>query len=498
MSHAAFASRVAACCAALQPVRAALSVRVLGGALALGLGYAGLSKLIAIFTAFGSTTGATFWPGAGLTLAVLLRRPRAEWPYYLVAVAVAEAGSDAWQGFALPVALAWGVANTAEPLVAAWLLTRRPLWRPVVVRRAELGPFVLAAIVVGPMVGALLGTAAGALLAGDPWLPRLPRWYVGDAVGVLVVAPALLALRPAPYRLPSAHTAAWFAALMVTSLVALGPWTFADDIGLPFLVIPVLIGLTLQVGPHGTAAGVLVLAILVETVTASGRGPFAEQGAFDGLIVAQMFVAMSAVTAYTVAVLTGEAITREQLEGTLRAQALRDSLTGLANRRLLFDRLEHASRRLARQPGLLALLFIDLDRFKAVNDAHGHAGGDAVLVEAADRLRAIVRDHDSVARLGGDEFLILAEDLTDFDDAPALAARVVEAFDEPFRLSGGLVRVDASVGIAATSKPINDLEAFLSRADSAMYEAKRAGGRRVAILRHGPAVSAPRVRSGHA
>ncbi|MFP5364635.1 MAG: diguanylate cyclase domain-containing protein [Thermoleophilia bacterium] len=472
---------------------------MLGGALALGLGYAALSKLIAIFTAFGSTTGATFWPGAGLTLAVLLRRPRAEWPYYVVAVAVAEAGSDVWQGFPLPVALAWGLANTAEPLVAAWLLTRRrPLWRPDHIRRAELGPFVLAAIVVGPMVGALLGTAAGALLGGDPWLPRLPRWYVGDAVGVLVVAPALLALPRAPYRLPSAHTAAWFAVLVLTSLVALGPWTFAGDIGLPFLVVPVLIGLTLRVGPHGAAAGVLAVAMLVETVTASGSGPFAEQGAFDGLVVAQMFVAMSAVTAYTVAVLTGEVITREQLEGTLRAQALRDSLTGLANRRLLFDRLENASRRLARQPGLLALLFIDLDGFKAVNDTHGHVGGDAVLVEAADRLRAIVRDHDSVARLGGDEFLILAEQMTDVDDALALGARVVEAFGEPFRRPGGLVRVDASVGIAATSEPVNDLEAFLSRADSAMYEAKRAGGRRVAIVGHGPAASARRMPSGHA
>ena len=124
-----------------------------------------------------------------------------------------------------------------------------------------------------------------------------------------------------------------------------------------------------------------------------------------------MFLAMCAVTTYLVAVLAGELTTGSKLEAELRAQALRDSLTGLANRRLLFDRIEQASRRLARQPGTFALLFIDLDAFKAINDSYGHAAGDLVLAQSADRLRDVVRDHDSIARIGGDEFLILAEDL---------------------------------------------------------------------------------------
>jgi diguanylate cyclase (GGDEF)-like protein len=193
-----------------------------------------------------------------------------------------------------------------------------------------------------------------------------------------------------------------------------------------------------------------------------------------------MFLAMCAVTTYTIAVLVGELLTGAELEDELRAQALRDSLTGLANRRLLFDRIEHASRRLARRQGMVALLFIDLDAFKAVNDVHGHATGDQVLVQAADRLRDVVRDHDSVARLGGDEFLILAEDLHDAADAHALAARVVAVFDAPFETRSGPIRVSASVGIATTTVPILDPAAYLGGADRAMYTAKRAGGHRLA------------------
>ena len=461
---------------------------VLVRALALGLGYAALSKLIAVVTAFGNTNGAIFWPGAGLTVAVLLMRPRREWPFYIAAVAIAEASVDVWLGFELSLSLGWAVANTAEPLVAALLLRRVMAGPPDLSRRGDLGPFVLAAIVIGPLVGALIGTACGAVLAGDEWLPRLPRWYIGDAVGVLIVAPALLVLWP-PVRGGGGRRAMpWLALLALMMLLAVGPWSFSGAAGLPFLTVPLLTWIALRFGLPGGVAGVLIVATITLAITADGRGPFAQgEGAFQGLVVAQMFVAMCAVTAFTVSVLAGELITRDELASELRARALRDSLTGLANRRLLFDRLGQASRRLARNPGLAALLFIDLDDFKRVNDTHGHSAGDAVLVESADRLRDVVRDQDSVARIGGDEFLVLAEGLHDMDDALALAARVVDAFDRPFELAGGRVRVAASVGVATATGPIDDPEAFVSGADRAMYVAKRAGGRRIATT---PAVGA--------
>ena len=482
----------------LPPERRKALPSVLARALALGLGYAALSKLIDIVTTFGNTTGATFWPGAGLTVAVLLKRPKWEWPFYVAAVAIAEATVDMWIGFGVPLSLAWAVANTAEPLVAALLLRRRRRGPPDLSRRVDLGPFVLAAIVIGPLVGATLGTAAGAVLAGDPWLPRLPRWYIGDAVGVLIVAPAVLILWPPLPRAERGPVTPWLAALTLAVVLALGPWTFSGAAGLPFLTLPLLIWIAMRFGLRGGVAAVLLVASIVLAVTADGRGPFADdEGAFAGLVVAQMFVAMSAVTVYTVSVMAGELISRDQLADELRARALRDSLTGLANRRLLFDRLERASARLARSPGMAALLFIDLDDFKRINDTHGHVVGDAVLVESADRLREVVRDQDSVARIGGDEFLVLAEGLHGADDAYALAGRIVAAFDEPFESIVGPLRVTTSVGIATTRDPIDDPGAFLADADHAMYAAKRAGGHQIAgLAATGDRAIAARERSG--
>lgn len=462
--------------------RARVSKHVIVRALALGAIYAALSVLIVVVTAFGNAAGATFWPGAGLTVAVLLRRPKREWPYYIAAFAMAEASVDLQAGYSVALAVGWAVANTAEPLVSALLLRRRGAGAPDFAKRADLARFVFAAIVVGPFVGALIGTAVGVVFEGDPWWPRLPRWYVGDAMGVLVVAPALLILWPPGVPRTSRGAMPSLLSLAIVTCVVLGPWGFAAAAGLPFLILPLLTVIALRFGLRGAAGGVLIVATIIEAVTASGHGPFADDagGAFHGLVVAQMFLAMCAVTTYVVAVLGGELTTGAKLEDELRAQALRDSLTGLANRRLLFDRIEQASRRLVRRPGAVALLFIDLDAFKAVNDTFGHAVGDHILVQSADRLSHIVRDEDSVSRIGGDEFLILAEDLRDAGDAHELAARVVRAFDEPFQSAAGPLHLTASVGIATITEPTSDPEAYLSGADRAMYCAKRAGGDRIA------------------
>lgn len=251
-------------------------------AVALGVTYAGLSKLIAVVTAFGNTAGATFWPGAGLTLAVLLRRPRSEWPYYLLAVAIAEAAADVSLGFGVSLAAGWAVANTAEPLIAA-LLLRRLVPRVLDLgRRVDLACFALAAIAIGPFAGALIGTASGALLAGDPWMPRLTRWYVGDAMGVLLVAPALLVLWQTGWRRLGRTAGGLLLALTLLTLVAVAPWRFTAAAGLPFLALPLLTLIALRSGMRGAAAGVLIVATIVQAITAEGHGPFADDaGAFQ-------------------------------------------------------------------------------------------------------------------------------------------------------------------------------------------------------------------------
>jgi diguanylate cyclase (GGDEF)-like protein/PAS domain S-box-containing protein len=166
----------------------------------------------------------------------------------------------------------------------------------------------------------------------------------------------------------------------------------------------------------------------------------------------------------------------------LERQALHDPLTGLPNRLLMMDRASQALTRLHRGHGVVAMLFIDLDKFKAVNDNMGHDVGDRLLVLVAERLAELMRDSDTVARLGGDEFVILAEEIDSEGEALALAERVLDALERPFPLGTADVAMLASVGISASHDPEADPETMLREADLAMYRAKSAGGRRLELF----------------
>jgi diguanylate cyclase (GGDEF)-like protein/PAS domain S-box-containing protein len=178
------------------------------------------------------------------------------------------------------------------------------------------------------------------------------------------------------------------------------------------------------------------------------------------------------------------AIDRDARTKELGRLALHDSLTGLPNRGLAQDRLEHALERLAQTDDerLVAVLFVDLDRFKLVNDGLGHETGDELLVAVSRRLSATVRRQDTIARLGGDEFLVLCEDLHDEEEAVELAERAAQAFAEPFALSRAEVTVSASIGIAVTNRSSERATNLLQDADAAMYRAKRRGGARYELF----------------
>jgi diguanylate cyclase (GGDEF)-like protein len=162
----------------------------------------------------------------------------------------------------------------------------------------------------------------------------------------------------------------------------------------------------------------------------------------------------------------------------LAEAAATDALTGLANRRLLKDRLDQAMNRADRSGRAIAVLFCDIDRFKAVNDRFGHHVGDRLLVELASRLSGCLRPKDTLARVSGDEFVILCEDLTDTAQAEEVATRVLAAVAEPFSVEGGgqgLV-LGMSIGMALAGTDHDSPEGALVRADAAMYRAKRRGG----------------------
>ncbi len=174
---------------------------------------------------------------------------------------------------------------------------------------------------------------------------------------------------------------------------------------------------------------------------------------------------------------------RRQSEARLQHFALHDILTGLPNRALFLDRLKLAMARRSRRKDLNhAVMFVDLDRFKDVNDSHGHAVGDALLVEVANRLRGALRPHDTAARLSGDEFALLLDNLRSMEDLRMIADRILQEFVLPFRVEGKSIPIGASIGVAMCADDHQLPEHLLRDADYAMYRAKQQGGLRCEVF----------------
>ncbi len=183
--------------------------------------------------------------------------------------------------------------------------------------------------------------------------------------------------------------------------------------------------------------------------------------------------------------LTMENITeRKQYEEQLIHQANFDALTGLPNRMLGMDRLKHAIQRDQRAGNKTALMFLDLDRFKEINDTLGHRTGDLLLIETAGRLTGCIREEDTVARLGGDEFLIIISGIREPTGMEAVADKILRHMAQPFHLGGRELHLGASIGIAVAPDDTTDPETLLRFADTAMYQAKREGRNRFHYYTH--------------
>jgi diguanylate cyclase (GGDEF)-like protein/PAS domain S-box-containing protein len=167
------------------------------------------------------------------------------------------------------------------------------------------------------------------------------------------------------------------------------------------------------------------------------------------------------------------AIERKQLHARLQYTAQYDELTDLPNRGLLYDRLETALARTRRQQGRMSLLYLDLDKFKQINDSFGHAAGDLLLQEVANRLKQCVRDTDTVARIGGDEFVVLLEGIQLPEHASVVAEKIRNALNQPINIDGHRLRIMPSIGIAHYPDHGDGVQQLLNHADEAMYFAKK-------------------------
>jgi diguanylate cyclase (GGDEF)-like protein len=170
---------------------------------------------------------------------------------------------------------------------------------------------------------------------------------------------------------------------------------------------------------------------------------------------------------------------RKRREETEHHLAYHDTLTGLPNRRLLDDRLRQALHVAQRRDARLAVMLVDLDGFKEINDRCGHRTGDAVLLEVARRLAACVRKADTLARQGGDEFVVVIPEVAQETDCQVVADKILRALASPARVEGEELRLGASIGVSLYPADAGDGEALLRNADAAMYRAKRAGGNQI-------------------
>jgi diguanylate cyclase (GGDEF)-like protein len=311
-----------------------------------------------------------------------------------------------------------------------------------------------------------------------------PKYFVGDALGVLVVAPAVLALRARS----TGESRGEAAALSVVSLGICaavfsswgGPWLAT----MPYLLTPCLTWAALRFGVRGVSWLAFAITMMANATTAYGHGPFALAGGPSGhsITLLQVFLAINVSCSLLLAALVDHLTDKELLEARWRHQATHDPLTGLVNRSLL-DIVIHSAVTEASMTRPLHLVMCDLDNFKRVNDSWGHAAGDELLKVIAKRMEGSVRPDDVVARISGDEFVLLLKD-TDEGVASEVADRVMATVVEPVHLpSGDVVVPSVSMGMA-TYDPAEGVERLMARADESMYRAKALGGGRVHVGHH--------------
>jgi diguanylate cyclase (GGDEF)-like protein len=171
---------------------------------------------------------------------------------------------------------------------------------------------------------------------------------------------------------------------------------------------------------------------------------------------------------------------RKRLEEKLFHQANYDALTGVPNRAFFYAQLKHALARHQRKPGRLALMYLDIDEFKNINDTYGHDVGDAVIRTFSARIHSAVRSSDLLARLGGDEFVLMVEDYDNLEGLQFLANKLVQLMESPFVIDNLSLAVRTSVGVSC-AQPGMTPDDLVRQADRAMYQAKRAGRNRVSI-----------------
>jgi diguanylate cyclase (GGDEF)-like protein len=451
--------------------------------------YFGCAKAGLAF-AFANQSVTSVWPPTGLALAAVLVWGYRMWPAVTVGAFLANITT------AGPLLSVSGIAagNTLEAVLGAYLLRRLAGFRPSLERVSDVVALVVYGAAISTTVAATIGvislSAAGLIEPGQT-LSTWRVWWLGDAGGDLIVAPALLVLasRPRLQRRP------WIRAEAVLSLVLLCGVSLValeSDRNLTYLVFPILFYIATRFRQPGTVIAGLIVSGIAVWFTSRGHGPFIGGSADAELLRAQTFVGIATITGLVVAALVME---RGEIEKQLRRLADHDPLTGLFNRRRFAEELERWIAYSSRYGGGGAVLVMDVDDLKRVNDVLGHAAGDDLLVRVARLLAERLRETDVVARLGGDEFIALLPS-TDEHAARRVANSLLDQVRDNATMptGDGGIQTTLSIGVASFGEGVKwDPDRILARADRAMYLAKAAGRDQVQVdsATHRPPTSPP-------
>ncbi|HKF20298.1 MAG TPA: MASE1 domain-containing protein [Candidatus Angelobacter sp.] len=419
------------------------------------------------------------WPPTGIALVAFLMLGYRVWPgIFLGALLVnlTTAGT-------LPVCIGIAAGNTLEGLLGCYLLKRFAGGEEAFETAKGVLAFVLLAATISTTVSATFGVTSLVLGgfahwadSGSIWL----TWWLGDAVGALVVAPLLVLWSNKP-QLKWNRARLLEVVLLLAYLFVAGQATFGNllplrskNYPLEFLCVPALIWAAFRFRPRRAQLATCLLAGIVIYGTLRGYGPFVRPSHNEALLLAQAFTGVMAVMTLLVATVVEEQLrTAEQI----RQLAVTDPLTGLANYRKLMETLDNEIKRSDRTGRSFAIVLLDLDELKKINDTHGHLVGSRALCRVAAALSSATRTTDLPARYGGDEFALVLPEAN-----RRAAAEVTERFAKKLASDRESPEISVSFGIAVFPFDARDVEALLRWADAALYRMKsRPGASRSAV-----------------
>ena len=441
--------------------------RELGLLTGLGAVYFVAAKL-GLRLAFMHASATPVWPNTGLALATMLILGARVWPAVLVGAFLANLTTVG------SVATSLGIAagNTLEALVGAYLVTRFASGRRAFERLGDVVKFTVLAGVLSTTISAIFGVTSLALGGFARWADYgwiWLTWWLGDAVGDLVVAPVALLWYARP-RVRWPRGRALEAAALLVGLGLAGLMVFGGllpsrkDYPLEFVCIPFFLWAAVRFRAREAATAILVVSAIAIRGTVLGFGPFVRDAPNESLLLLQSF--MGVVSVMTL-ILTAAVSERKRVEAQLRHLSVSDALTGLGNYRQLTTVLEAEIQRSQRTERRFAVVFVDVDRLKQINDRHGHVVGSRALCRVAEVLRGSCRALDTAARFGGDEFALVLPEA----DAAA-AERVVQRIGERLAQDRERPRVAASLGVAVYPEDGETVEALLGAADRVLYQMK--------------------------